>query len=361
LLVLLVMILASQTSLSSQLIGESRTGFGQVELIDWEVDGDTDSILVLLENRAGAEITIYDVQVESTSVTWTNVTLLEGARDTEFRIINDTGLGLSDGDAYRIDLTFNYVRADAAHIGLSSSGTISGTAGRKELSSEIYPGVSNLFAVFMALFMVFIVISSILLLLIDILTSRKTTQRPEPKKKMNLKEFLKPNTFKILVAFILYFPSTLLVSLLFIAILPIVLWLGFKIFIIQQILSPIIAYLLASILQTYWPKKYSLSKREFTNLTPIKGGIVAVLFALSILLRFIVVFRPSLPVLNTIELLISPHYIIYIFLLGGGGYITLFGGILMLIVFMSSFVYWYVLSCTIVWAYTRLKKRLSKI
>jgi len=112
----------------STLVGESKTGFGQVELIDWEVDAATDNVLVLLENRAGAQIIIYEVVVDSTTATWTNATMSEGSRETQFRTISGTGLTLDAGDTYRIDLTFTYVRTDADNIGLSSSGSISGTA-----------------------------------------------------------------------------------------------------------------------------------------------------------------------------------------------------------------------------------------
>lgn len=120
----------------SKLVGKSKTGFQQVDLVDWEVNAGTSAnISVLLENRVGTAITVQDATVETANAVFndvggveTAVNITEGARDTAFRTISGTGQNLPAGSSYQLDLTIIYRRQDTVGT-LRSSGRISGVVG----------------------------------------------------------------------------------------------------------------------------------------------------------------------------------------------------------------------------------------
>ncbi len=120
----------------SKLVGKSKTGFqAGVDLVDWAVDGGNPAVIrVLLTNKAGVDVEIFDATVGTTDAVFAgaplvNVTISEGSQDTTLRAITATGLNAAVGKAYNTDLTIRYSRSDAPGAELKSSGRISGIAG----------------------------------------------------------------------------------------------------------------------------------------------------------------------------------------------------------------------------------------
>ena len=109
----------------SKLVGESKVGFGKVQIDTWTVDAANDQLKLIFENRAGKQINITSVDVGGT-VTNTAFVLNEGAKSTSFETVDCPAI--NSGDAYRWDVTITYYLTDYPGTSLTSSGTLSGTA-----------------------------------------------------------------------------------------------------------------------------------------------------------------------------------------------------------------------------------------
>jgi len=109
----------------SKLVGESKIGFSKVQVDTWAVDGANDNVSFIFENRAGKEITITNVTVDTTT-TDTAITMPEGAKSAVFESVNCPSIDA--GDAYRWDVTVYYTLTGYSGTTLTSSGTLSGTA-----------------------------------------------------------------------------------------------------------------------------------------------------------------------------------------------------------------------------------------
>lgn len=116
------------------LVGKQKTGFsGGVDVVDYVINSNganADTISVLLENRAGVQIIVTGVTINgAAAANWTNITLSEGARATNFGTGNTSGLTtLASGAAFNWDVAITYVRTDAAGTVLTSSGKLTGKA-----------------------------------------------------------------------------------------------------------------------------------------------------------------------------------------------------------------------------------------
>lgn len=115
------------------LVGKQKTGFsGGVDVVDYVINSNganPDSISVLLENRAGVQIIVTGVTINSVVTTsWSNVTLAEGARATNFQSGVTGNTNLTANSAFNWDVAISYVRTDAAGTVLTSSGKLTGKA-----------------------------------------------------------------------------------------------------------------------------------------------------------------------------------------------------------------------------------------
>jgi len=115
------------------LVGKQKTGFsGGVDVVDYVINSNganPDSISVLVENRAGVQIIVTGVTVNGVAATsWSNVTLAEGARATQFNAGVTGNTNLTTSTAFNWDVAINYVRTDASGTVLTSSGKLTGKA-----------------------------------------------------------------------------------------------------------------------------------------------------------------------------------------------------------------------------------------
>lgn len=114
------------------LVGETKTGFGEVEVDQWSVSGS--SLNLVLANRAGEDINITNVyvttdgQTSGTSIS-PETALNSGERmgSTLTPVPSIPGEGYSSGDAYQLDVAieFEYTRTGLTK---NSTGKLSGTA-----------------------------------------------------------------------------------------------------------------------------------------------------------------------------------------------------------------------------------------
>ena len=109
----------------SKLVGESKVGFGKVQVDTWAVDEGADQINFIFENRAGKQINITNVDVGGTA-TDTAIVLNEGSKSSGFETVGCPAI--ASGDAYRWDVVISYYIVGYEGTTLTSSGTLSGTA-----------------------------------------------------------------------------------------------------------------------------------------------------------------------------------------------------------------------------------------
>ena len=110
----------------SKLVGESKVGFGKVQIDTWTVDAANDKLKLIFENRAGRNINITSVDVGGT-VTNTAIYLAEGSKSTGFETVDCPAI--NSGDTYRWDVTITYYYTEyGPGTSLTSSGTLSGKA-----------------------------------------------------------------------------------------------------------------------------------------------------------------------------------------------------------------------------------------
>ncbi|RLJ03536.1 MAG: hypothetical protein DRP11_00355 [Candidatus Aenigmatarchaeota archaeon] len=116
----------------STLVGESKTGFSKIDVVDWQWRASDDHLLIMLENRAGVDVNVTSIVVTygTTTSTYTipgGESISAGDRSS-FIDATTTGIDFDSGDAYQIDVTINYYRTDSPATTLSSSGRLSGKA-----------------------------------------------------------------------------------------------------------------------------------------------------------------------------------------------------------------------------------------
>ena len=112
-----------------KLVGESKVGFSKVQLDTWTVDATNDQLLFILENRAGKEINITQVEVGTqTTTAWTtDWNMAAGDRSTNF--VNVTSPSIDAGESYKWDITITYYMTEyGSGTTFTSSGSISGVA-----------------------------------------------------------------------------------------------------------------------------------------------------------------------------------------------------------------------------------------
>lgn len=108
-----------------KLAGKTKAGFGQIEVVDWTFDSQSDEVKILLENRVGVDINITSISIDGSAVP-VSIYIHEGQRLGYF-VSAGAGKDLKSTEFYKTDVIIAYNRVDASGS-LSSAGKLTATA-----------------------------------------------------------------------------------------------------------------------------------------------------------------------------------------------------------------------------------------
>lgn len=108
-----------------KLAGKTKAGFGQIEVVDWTFDTQSDVVKILLENRAGVDVNITSISVDG-NISAQSVYIPEGTRLGYF-VSASAGKDFKATEFYKSDVVVSYSRMDATGS-ISVAGKLSAIA-----------------------------------------------------------------------------------------------------------------------------------------------------------------------------------------------------------------------------------------